>query len=108
MASNWFDVDRKGLAKLLERRGKEFLVFELIQNAWDQNVEEVTVTLREHDAFPGNYDLRVEDDDPEGFTDLAHAYTLFAESEKKGDVHKRGRFNVGEKLVLAMCESATI
>jgi hypothetical protein len=52
--------------------------------------------------------LVVEDDDPAGFSDLAHAYTLFAESEKKSQPHKRGRFNLGEKLVLAMCAEASI
>ena len=108
--ANWFDVDRKGLAKLLERRGKEFLVFELLQNAWDEDVKVVTAELRRvAGAKRGRrYVLIVQDDDPEGFTDLAHAYTLFADSAKKVDVHKRGRFNLGEKLVLALCESATI
>jgi hypothetical protein len=52
--------------------------------------------------------LSVEDDSPEGFRELAHAYTLFAESYEKGLPEKRGRFNLGEKLVLAMCEEATI
>jgi 3-(3-hydroxy-phenyl)propionate hydroxylase len=32
-------------------------------------------------------------------SDLTHAFTLFAESAKKGDAEKRGRFNLGEKLV---------
>jgi hypothetical protein len=39
--------------------------------------------------------------------DLSHAFTLFAESVKKGDAEKRGRFNLGEKLVLALCDEAT-
>jgi len=30
-----FEVDPQGLAKLLERRGKAFALFELIQNAWE-------------------------------------------------------------------------
>ena len=50
----------------------------------------------------------VEDDDPEGFRDLAQSWTLFAESERKGDPTKRGRFCLGEKLVLALCSSASI
>jgi len=28
---NWFEVDKQGSAKILERRGKEFALFELIQ-----------------------------------------------------------------------------
>ena len=43
-----------------------------------------------------------------GFADMRDAYTLFAESRKKGNVEKRGRFNLGEKLVLALAKSARI
>lgn len=102
-----FEVDKEGLRKLLAKRGGGFALFELVQNAWDEDVSRVDVRmgwLREGElAF-----IEVEDDDPEGFTDLAHAYTLFAESEKKADAEKRGRFNLGEKLVIAVCEQAMI
>lgn len=101
-----FEVDKQGLAKLLERKGKEFAVGELIQNAWDENVKEVVVKLDA--AGDGLYRLEVADDSPEGFSDLTHAYTLFADSKKKDDPEKRGRFNLGEKLVIAMCERASI
>jgi len=33
---NWFEVNKQGLAKILERKGKEFALFELIQNTWDE------------------------------------------------------------------------
>lgn len=104
---NWFEVDRAGLAKLLERRGKEFALFELISNAWDTNAQEVKVTF---EALPGvaKAKLVVEDDHPDGFTDLSHSFTLFAESEKKTKSEKRGRFNLGEKLVLSLCDHARI
>ena len=104
---NWFDVCIKGLAKLLERRGKAFAVLELIQNCWDELVSRVSITLTPVPNRP-LAELVVEDDAPEGFADLSHAFTLFAESTKKGDPEKRGRFNLGEKLVLALCEEATI
>jgi hypothetical protein len=52
--------------------------------------------------------LVVQDDAPEGFRDLTHAFTLFAESAKKTNPEQRGRFNLGEKLVLAMCDEVTI
>src|SRR5690349_17135775 len=43
---NWFEVDRQGLAQILERKGKEFALFELIQNGWDEpGVTKVTVSL---------------------------------------------------------------
>lgn len=103
----WFDVDKNGLAKLLERRGKPFIIFELLQNAWDEKSTEVKVTLS-RDAGSRYATLMVEDDNPDGFADLKHAFTLFADSQKKTDVKKRGRFNFGEKMVLALCEEARI
>jgi len=104
---NWFEVDREGLAKLLERRGKSFVLHELIQNAWDTAARTVEVSIKPVEGRP-LAEIRVLDDDPNGFADLAHAYTLFAESAKKGDAEKRGRFNIGEKLVLALCVEAEI
>jgi hypothetical protein len=104
----WFDVDRTGLAKILRRKGIEFAVFELIQNAWDEaGVSRVAVTLKP--ASDRGYALiTVQDDAPEGFKNLMHAYTLFAESAKKSNVEQRGRFNLGEKLVLSICKWAQI
>src|SRR5205809_595321 len=107
-----FEVDKEGLRKLLAKRGAGFALFELVQNAWDEDTSRVEVDLGWL-SFPkgdaaGLAFIQVTDDDPEGFTDLAHAYTLFAESEKKADAEKRGRFNLGEKLVIAVCERAII
>ena len=84
----WFDVDKQGLAKLMAGRHKAFVLYELLQNAWDQNVTKVQVSLSE---VPGRAEseIVVEDDDPDGFADLTHAYTLFAESRKKADPKKR-------------------
>ncbi len=56
----------------------------------------------------GLAELIVEDDSPNGFVMLDHAYTLFANSIKKSDPALRGRFNFGEKLVLALCKTASI
>ena len=43
---NWFEVDKQGLARLLERKGKEFVLFELIQNGCDEaGVTKVSVSL---------------------------------------------------------------
>ena len=107
---NWFDVDRTGLRKLLEDRGIEFALFELIQNAWDEaGVTRVEITLKPAlQRGKGFAWLIVKDDAPHGFADLRHAYTLFAESAKKANAEQRGRFNIGEKLVLSLCNSATI
>lgn len=103
----WFSVDKTGLAKLLDRRGKAFAVCELIQNAWDTEATRVDVTIQ-HEAVRRTATVLVEDDDPAGFKNLADSFTLFAESTRKSDPLKRGRFNLGEKLVLALCREARI
>jgi hypothetical protein len=104
----WFDVDRAGLGKQAEEQPKGRLISELIQNALDEaGVTQIAVNLT---PVPGRplADLVVEDDSPEGFRHLAHAYTLFAESYKRGNPEQRGQYNLGEKMVLAICETASI
>jgi hypothetical protein len=105
--NKWFEVDTVGLRKLIEEKGPVAGLVELIQNGWDQDVTRVDVIVQ---LLPGRPAARVivEDDDPKGFTDLDHAYTLFAESMKKGNPDQRGRFNMGEKLALSLCYEATI
>jgi hypothetical protein len=108
MTKQWFDVDRAGLGRQAEEHGKGRLIGELVQNALDEpGVTQVGVSLV---LVPGRplADLTVEDDSPEGFKDLSHAYTLFAESYKRGNPEQRGQFNLGEKMVLAVCEEASI
>ena len=108
MSKQWFDVDRTGLSKQAEQHSKGRLIGELVQNGLDEEgVTQIAVTL----ALVANRplaDLTVEDDSPEGFRDLTHAYTLFAESYKRSNPEARGQFNLGEKMVLAVCESASI
>jgi len=106
--NDWFRVDKKGLAQVYARRGPAAPFFELISNAWDE--EGVTFVNLEVHAVPGRalVDVMVEDNSTHGFRDLDDAYTLFAPSYKKGDAEQRGRFNVGEKLFLALCRHATI
>jgi hypothetical protein len=103
---SWFEVSKSGLRKLIEDRNKAFIIYELLQNAWDERATSVDVMLKP--ATRGHVLLTVEDDSPDGFADLTHAYRMFEESKKKGDPEKRGRFNVGEKLFLALCDQAEI
>lgn len=100
-----FEVCAEGLKKQITNRSK--LLMELVQNAWDENSSQVNITVSKAEGR-SLYKIRVEDDNPEGFKNLAHAYTLFAESEKKRDPNKRGRFNLGEKLFIAASEAVTI
>lgn len=105
---NWFEVDKQGLSKLIEGRGgKKRAIAELIQNAWDEKVAQVDVRLERKPRSP-YVTIEVEDDSPAGFADLTHSWTLFADSKKKGDPEKRGRFNLGEKLLLSLCKEATV
>jgi hypothetical protein len=114
---NWFDVDHKGLGKLIERRGgsgggsadaKLALIFELVANALDADgVRRVEVVLEPEEGVP-LATIVVRDDAPDGFADLTHSWTLFAESNRKAHATKHGRFNLGEKLVLALCTEASI
>lgn len=104
----WFDVDKSGLAAILERRGKSFAVFELVQNAWDATgVSKVSIELTPIDGVP-YAKLVVDDDSPEGWANVSDAFTMFSRSRRAGDATKRGRFSLGEKLVLSLCREATI
>lgn len=104
--SAWFEIDKDGLAAILERRGKAFALAELVSNAWDSGTDIVAITMT---PTPGSPAAAVEVEDwGEGFDDLSHAYTMFAKSRRAGDAEKRGRFCLGEKLVLACCRSASI
>ncbi len=106
--NSWFQVDRKGLAMLIEGRSKASILFELVQNAWDTDGgTQIDITIQKLPGRPAAK-LLVRDNDPEGFQDLSHAYTLFAESAKKKDPSKRGRFNIGEKFVIALCRHAEV
>src|SRR5262252_513554 len=107
MAKGWFEVDAQGLAKLVRRKGMSFILHELLQNAWDTHATRVDVELS---PIAGRQLIRlvVTDNDPQGFIKLDHGYTLYAESLKKADPTKRGRFNLGEKLVVAACETAKL
>lgn len=109
--SRWFEADKTGLRqiaeRLVERRGFGILGAELYQNVMDTNATVCAITLEKANSR-GWYELSCEDNDPIGFADLSHAYTVFAPSLKKHDAEKAGRFNLGEKIVLAFCREARI
>src|SRR5687768_5223695 len=109
--SRWFEADKAGLRqiaeRLVERRGFGIIGAELYQNVMDTNATVCEITLEKTNTR-GWYTLLCEDNDPVGFADLTHAYTVFAPSLKKRDPEKAGRFNLGEKMVLAFCREARI
>ena len=101
MADAALVVDKRGLAKKLAHKPKVFILHELLQNAWDEDVTEVQVKAEMLAGRPVCR-IKVFDDCPEGFQDLASIYTLFRDSKKAPDPTKRGRFELGEKLVAAV------
>jgi len=106
MKKNWFEVSKEGLRQLQEGKSKDSILKELVQNAWDEDgVTFCNVNLH---FLQGQLTAVVRDDAPEGFKELAHAFTLFAPTYKRLDPEKRGRFNIGEKQVLSMCKRAII
>lgn len=106
---DWFTTDKAGLASLLDRRGRHRVLLEPVSNALDEDgVSTVAVELRPVEGRRGAFVYSIEDDSLTGFRRLSDAWTMFASSYKKGDVTKRGRFNLGEKLFLSICESASI
>jgi hypothetical protein len=106
-ASSWLEIDIVGLRRTLERKGKAWAIFELVQNSWDTDATQVDVTLTKPNKN-GMSTLTCRDNAPDGYRDLSEAHTLFGSSSKKADPTKRGRFNAGEKFVLVMCESAKV
>jgi hypothetical protein len=107
MATSWFEVSKTGLAKTVDRRGKAFVFYELLQNSFDAKATKVEVFASPVTGQP-KVRLQIIDNAPGGFRDLDHAYTLFADSAKKTDVGQAGKFNLGEKLVLAISDKASI
>jgi hypothetical protein len=104
---SWFEVDKEGLKRLLTKKDKTFILRELVQNAWDEPISICKVKLKQ--ASEGGYTyISVEDDSPIGFRDLTHAYTLFGDTYKRRDASKRGRYNLGDKLVFSVCKEAIV
>lgn len=104
---DWFSVDKEGLAKQLANVPSWRLIAELLSNAWDEKSTQVILTI-EPAIIQGYFQVTVEDNNAQGFSDLSHAWTLFAPSAKGGNAEQRGRFNLGEKLLLAAARSAVI
>lgn len=102
---NWFEVSKEGLKALQDGKSKTFIMAELIQNALDEDVKNITIKAS---YYRNLATISVEDDSPTGFRDLRDAYTLFAPCYKRPDPEKRGRFNAGEKQVFSISKRATI
>src|SRR6266851_5983245 len=108
MSKSWFEVSPQGLRKTLSQKDKFFLITETVSNAWDaEGCTRVDITLTKPDEQGFSW-LTATDNAPKGFTDISHSYMMYAESEKKDKANKRGRFNAGEKDVIAMSIEAKL
>ena len=100
-----FEVDTKGFAQLQAGREPWRLAKELVSNAFDE--KEVTRAVVTVDRVDGLVKIQVTDDGL-GFRDLKDAYTLYAYTYKREDPTTRGRFNLGEKEILALAKSGSV
>jgi hypothetical protein len=111
MSNDWFETSRSGLRKQAKERGAPHVFLEVAaSNPLDEREAGMTSIAIEVEPIKDRPLARVavEDDSPVGFRDLSHAYTIFAESYKRGNPELRGQFNFGEKLFLSLCKTATI
>ena len=99
-----FEVDTQGMSQLHANRPPETIIRELVQNAFDEEAATCQLTIEED---PDGTMVTVLDDGP-GFRDIRDAYTLMAETPKRMDPQKRGRFNLGEKEVICLARWASI
>jgi hypothetical protein len=102
-----FEVDVTNMRKIMAARDRIFIIREMVQNAWDEDITRVDILLTPPDEN-GHSVLKVTDDSSTGWLHLDHAYTMYAESAKANDPTKRGRFNEGEKAVLCLALEASV
>lgn len=106
---NWINIDLEGLAMIAKRRGLSFVVLELLQNCYDESgCTNVQVVLDPMFGSRNRARLTITDDGEHGFRTLSDAWTMFAPSYKAANAEQAGRFNMGCKLVLSLCEEAVI
>jgi len=106
VSKDWFVADRSGLKKQAKEIGVARTVMELYSNCVDERVG--TVDIKIAPIGRNLAQLSIEDDSPDGFRDIADAFTMFKESYKRLNPKQRGRFNIGEKNFLALCKTATV
>lgn len=105
LSKDWFKVDTEGFKIQMMEIGIAKLICEIISNSFDEDsVKNIKVEIEKH----GNvFHVKV-NDDGDGFKDPKEIFTLYADSYKRVDPTKRGRFNLGEKQFIALCLDAYI
>ena len=102
---DWFKVDTHGLAVQMEELGTARLSAELVSNSFDEDtVKNIIVDIQKHGKI---IHVKVIDDGA-GFVDKREIDTIFADSRRRTDPTKRGRFNFGTKQFISICEDAYV
>ena len=113
MSKDRLTVSTEGMRELHAAREPWSLVKELIQNSWDEapnaTVCDVIVAplMERTNEVPRRALITVEDDGG-GFSNIEDAYTLMRSTSKRSDPTKRGRFNIGEKEIVAVSVEAIV
>jgi hypothetical protein len=102
---NRFEVSTEGMRELQSGREPWQLAKELVSNSWDEAATVCTVVI---ESLTGRTAyLSVYDDGP-GFQDIEDAWTLMKHTNKRMNPEIRGRFNIGEKEILSVAQSAKV
>lgn len=100
-----FEVSTEGMKALQAGREPWQLAKELVSNAWDETTTKCVVSLIS--ISPRKAKLTVLDDG-KGFANINDAWTLMGHTPKRLNPTVRGRFNIGEKELLSIADTATI
>ncbi len=103
-----FAVSELGMRELNSGRQPWDLVKELIQNAWDEAPFATECRVAVELQSDGNTTMVTVEDDGRGFNNIADAYTLMGQTDKRLDHKKRGRFSIGEKDVISVAIEAEV
>ena len=104
-----FAVSHEGMQQIHAGRPPWQLLKELIQNVWNE-APQATICQVEIQPAPTSEALlriRVADNGP-GFANIADAWTLMAPTPKRHAPAKRGRFDMGEKELVAVAVEAAL
>lgn len=100
----WFEVDVEGMREFHGSRQGWQLAKELVANSFDEEITFCDFQLT-HNGKVAH--LVVEDDGP-GFRNINDAYTILGSTYKRSRPDLRGRFNLGEKELIAVSNSAIV
>ena len=99
-ATERIEVSLAGMRELHIGRHPVELIKELVQNAFDEDSANSCTVKVHYESGEGT--LVVVSDNGDGFKDVRDVWTLLGTNPKRRFVNKRGRFNAGDKEVLAV------